>query len=266
VAGGAALTVAAVAGTAYLLANARTGNEHMGSHPAIHQEIQSAYPLAREFAPSFGTMSQTAGHEMTQWEKSSSLGWTENLTPNERDGFVEYLNAGSIMNYVARQPHHVATETTGYKELVDRVIQKVPHIDSAIAKASIPEDIIGYRGISSIRALGIDPDELPRMIGSKLRDAGFMSMSLDKNVSDKLFSGGTQPAVFRVRIPRGAAVASMVGALSGDEDMSRRTAGAEIQHEMLAGRGHGLKILAVKRREAGGFLIEADLVAPGDTS
>jgi hypothetical protein len=128
--------------------------------------------------------------------------------------------------------------------------------------------------------LGLGDKNINDMAGHKIRDLGYMSMSCTKWVAEEFAFGGqrstgrhtedTDPGVlFRIRIPRHANVGSLGAALSrhlDDPGPLHRIGGIMAgQHELLAARGHALKITGVRKErdednERDEYHVDADLV------
>jgi hypothetical protein len=234
-----------------------------GDHGSVGQ--------AREFGAGDDWSSEATVKSAMDWERASYGSWCDSLTQQEKAAINSYQHNPWI-NHVARNDNVSASGTA--RKLMAR-------LDSAIDRARTPEDVIAYRGIANIHDLGLTAATLPEHVGHKLRDRGFMSMSLSRDIADSFgtpnlfrFSrsdrGAEARALLRIRISKNSAVAS-ASALAARQNQwwlrSQTWIHPLVQvHELIAARGHALKLTAVQPRNGGGFLIDADLIAPGATS
>lgn len=83
------------------------------------------------------------------------------------------------------------------KDEIDNIVNK---IDSVFKKASIPEDITVYRGITNFELSKMSNSALK--VGSKYVPSAFVSTSYDKNVAEE-FSQGKNPAILEINLPKG---------------------------------------------------------------
>jgi HK97 family phage portal protein len=217
--------------------------------------------------------------KIEKWDSQSFGGWAQGLTHEEHAALRDYRKNATLPNVVAREgdrKDYVKTTHTLREAKVEDTLTQMGHLDSALAKAVVPESVIAYRGIERLSAIGIDPKTVHAQIGHKVKDLGYMSMALDPRMAVMFQTrfqspgAGKDGAVFKITIPKGSAgVGSLETAIAhrmaSDPEHGRNMglAGVGAGAELLAARGHSLRITAVERRKKR-LLIHADLVAPGE--
>ncbi len=177
--------------------------------------------------------------------------WHAGLAEEEKSAVGRYIGMDyKGMNGVLRDPAHADSYEAAYRGSK----QSAANLSSALSKASVPEDVVAYRGVQhAAKRFG----ELK--IGASYRDSGFMSLSQDHRVAlgfmnsgEGEAAGGRLGAVIRVTVPKG----SKVGAVSMHEKNVKTS-----EHELIAAPGHGLKITKITKK-SGRMYIDATLLSP----
>lgn len=173
--------------------------------------------------------------EIGDHHKDMDKDWRKGLTADEHQAVRIYTGESfGPMNNSLRDPK--TAKTSEKSDLVKKV-------DGALAKSSLKQDTIVYRGVGDLSKLGIKGDPA-HAIGQVIKDKGYTSTSLNPKVAEK-YDGA---AVLRIKAPKGSKGASMGG-------VSRYPK----EHEVLFARGSGVKITGVSKK-GGRTIIHAELV------
>jgi hypothetical protein len=190
---------------------------------------------------------------MKEWTDKSYDSWSNGLSPAEKKSVKYYEEADGYRNINARARFG---ESDDHKK-ADTAIK---HLDNSLSKASIPEDIVAFRGIKRMDDVfgpGVGPNNpkaLAGLVGKSFHDKGFTSLSLDHDVTNRfVYPAGSAKLI--VNVPKG----SKVGSVSKVTDKVNDKQAS--QHELLTARGHGIKVTKVYKR-GGTVYVEADLVPP----
>lgn len=148
----------------------------------VHQRVPGN---ARQFVGADGTTSQAAA---SKWGKETYKSWEKSLTAEEKEAVTTYT--GSWATDV-----NAKLRTSGDVSSWDK--SSVANLDKALAKGSLPEDLIVHRGMSYSKLT--DAMESGALTpGSILHDKGYGSSSVH---SDRAFTGNVR---LRVRVPAGS--------------------------------------------------------------
>ncbi|MCR5048169.1 MAG: ADP-ribosyltransferase [Saccharofermentans sp.] len=136
---------------------------------------------------------ESASVDIASSVKSAGADWAATLSDVEKEAIKGYTNT----DYV-----DINKKLRGLSDSWTPIhMERAKAIHFALGRSSIPCDCVVYRGASS-DALGafkgLSDDELK---GKIIRDKGFMSTSLDRDVSSLNFSGGI---LFEIEVPKGS--------------------------------------------------------------
>jgi len=201
------------------------------------------------------------GGDAEQWRKESFPDATTMYPKSEFDAIGDYQAAGyRSINTVLRDPAN-ARQRLIERELdelpqgpnsqkwaeraADRRLKEIPSLvaklDSAIARSSIPEDVILWRGSSS-KAFTDNPQNI---IGMIVRDDGFVSTSLREDVAHRFVSyreeENKSAAMVKIRAPKGTNAIPVDGAMRRKETW---------EEEMLLSRGSQFRVISVSKRDS----------------
>lgn len=167
------------------------------------------------------------------WGNKHYAGWRKTLTSGEEEAFIGYSKHGDgpINNFLRKGE---LGDESGYgPQRPSTVKKRIKHLDDAIAKTSIPEDVVAVRGFShsgfaKLMAEGKD------LNGAVFHDNAFVSTSVN---SQGGFSGSIK---MRIHIPKGSKGAYM----DGDMKLTKFPGEAEI----LLGRDSNFRITGYSRK------------------
>lgn len=172
--------------------------------------------------------------------------WAQSLSPAEKAAIEGY--AGEHFETVNRMMRtgHAPADHEAYVQ-AHQVWQEGK---KALAKASLPEDLVVYRGIRDVHAaLGLKPGK--DLVGVTIKDKAFLSTSLSA-ISAASFARGPEAAILRIVAPKGSRGASVAGLTSFGSE-----------REILFHPGSKMKITRVSRDEHGRMVLDATLYTPG---
>jgi hypothetical protein len=126
------------------------------------------------------------------------------ITVRERAAVSEYRGAAyAPMNSVLRgqkelygDPIGQALKEYGYTKKT--LNEEMRHLDSAISKSKVPENIVVHRGMRL-------PENPESLLGAHITDKAYVSTSLEKGVAQGFRPGQPPPsAVVSIKVPKGA--------------------------------------------------------------
>jgi hypothetical protein len=175
---------------------------------------------AREFTTLGEDVSGELRVKLVADAKRDWKGWKDSVTEDERDALDSYKGGGfeGINGALRRGGTH----------------PNVKLIDAALERGKLKEDLFLYRGIKSAAAAGLDVASAAN-VGKVAPDKGYLSFSMNWQTSYEDFAeiGG---ALFRVRVPAGTPAGYLDDFGPGFRE-----------YEILAGRGHQLRITGLAR-------------------
>lgn len=180
-------------------------------------------------------------------ERSNYEDWINNkMTDAERTAVIRYTGHEYVpINNVARE----TKDAEGYSSaMVEKMKKIIKETESGLSKAEISDNIIVWRGTSSILfgSKNMSYDEVKQFEGGFIRDKGFMSSSPHRNdcwATDK--SSGSN-VFLKISVPKGTGRGAWVDPIS--------THGGE--HEFLIQRNSCFKISKVTQLPNGGIQVE----------
>lgn len=138
-----------------------------------------------------------------EWGRRNSAAWAKTVTPRERDEFRDYTGQRyDFMNLLLRYPKEARRRLS--KATVESLEKSNALLAAALERGRTAEGGVAYRGIKDFRKLGVAArsDIKP---GDSISDAGFASLSLDRDVAAKFAArGGPTGIVLEVRMPSGS--------------------------------------------------------------
>ena len=103
--------------------------------------------------------------------------------------------------------------------LSERSSKSVKHLDSAIAKSSLPEDVQVFRGFSLPKDMMSKNGDYSHLIGRSLSDQAYNSVSTRPKVAKTFMNGSHDGTVMlKMTLPKGSKAASMNKGLGSDLD------------------------------------------------
>lgn len=178
--------------------------------PALRKPKAKPEPVAKPVPapppqPKFDPMVFDSPKKATAWGERRYQDWYNALSGMEQEALGSYTGVGfAPMNRFYRDPDkfkkmNPAPHGDMYKE-------RAANMTAAMAKAQTPEDLLVYRGAA------VDLDKL--VPGATLRDKGFRSTSLDKEISEKFADQarkdqpkGHVPVLYEIELPKGTKAA-----------------------------------------------------------
>lgn len=123
--------------------------------------------------------------------RGSSSVWQRKLNAPERNAVKDYTESSSKVNTALRRGTPVANK------------DQVEHIDNAISKYTVKEDMTVYRAMVKPGHV-IEP-------GQTFTDRGYPSTSVDQGVAMKFYASADNHVLMRVKIPTGKHAAPING-------------------------------------------------------
>lgn len=158
-------------------------------------------------------------------------GWTAALTDNQRSAFVSWQ--GDDRHYDAIQ-----AAFRDDVEVPDEVQDEIDLLDEAIRAGALPIDLVGWKGIRSVkRAFGVPTAELRP--GMEFQYAGFFAFTIDRAIATPEFThppGPPAAGLLRMEWSEG----SMLAWVAAVGDPAMRS-----QYELLATSGIVLRVISV---------------------
>jgi hypothetical protein len=157
--------------------------------------------------------------------------YTRGLATAQSETVAEYTVATyTDMNRMLRGGNIVATTDEIVGELSQaQWVERIATMDTVIEQApTLPRDMAVYRGGQGMPDL---------KVGSVFTDLGFGSTSVDRQMVEESFIGGSNTSLFRIRLPEGSRPGAYVEGITA-------TPG---QYEMLLKRGTSYRVAAIKR-------------------
>lgn len=134
--------------------------------------------------------------DMVEYGIGNYSKWKDSLSSSELDALNRYVGDSSTIN------DYLRGEGKGSTALVNQVRD----IDSALNKASLPNNLTVYRGVGA-GYLGMDlssESSVKALVGKTFKDSGYMSTSLSRNVSETYGAGRKGGAVLKINAPKGS--------------------------------------------------------------
>jgi hypothetical protein len=140
-------------------------------------------------------------NQIAKINKEQYAGWAQKLTNDEQQALKDY--AGSSFSWDLNE--NLRSETV---EMSDRNVRVARDLTSALSKASFPQDIILYRGITD--PYGKLGNKFKDNIGKTFTDKGFVSTTLNyKYIGNQISSVGKVAKGIVIKIPKGAKAAGV---------------------------------------------------------
>jgi hypothetical protein len=144
----------------------------------------------------------TTSDEAQAWLDDTFGRWARGLTIAERRAIATYKGStyGDVNDYLR------------FDETGDRAVDHlVVHLDTALSKMRLPEDVLAYRGFDSfvLAAAIIDGED---MVGDELTDRAYLSTTLLHRVGTRFLPKSGFDVLATILIPGGAQVGAYVGA------------------------------------------------------
>ncbi len=169
--------------------------------------------------------------------------WVETLTQEERQAVSDYG-----YNYLSAESNgYLRGEPDKYQDYqLDSIKEQIRKLDQAIEKGSIPDDIILYRGVGK-DYLGVDFSNPEALIGTTVKEGGFMSSSGESEVAETYGRG----VVLEMNVPKGthAAYVDLVQSTGDELREYFQEDGDAGNIEYLLERGGQLKFTGYKREK-----------------
>ncbi len=186
--------------------------------------------------------------------------WRESLTDAEKSSLAGYQNATFLsINSKLRGAYATADRSEGYDDFelehLARQDKYIENIDSALAKAFMPETVTVMRGMTWADFRGYDGEQLgpPRPdfeVGEVFEDRGFSSTTTNKKISDAFVKGkglagrkedkAKERFLFNIEVPEGARAAFLGDDLLGED--TTFAGGMASQDEVLLPRNAAFEV------------------------
>ncbi len=161
--------------------------------------------------------------EMQAWSEQNFRPWIKSWSRQEAGAFNGYRlhHYEPINNYL----RFGADEVDQRDLTVEAVRRQIDLMDAALARTSVPEDLIAYRGLD-MDIEGITP-------GNVIIDGAYVSTTLDPGIAARFAfaTQGRQPVWMEVEVPKGTRAG---------------TIGNHQERELLIARGSEYEVLSVK--------------------
>lgn len=172
--------------------------------------------------------------DVVQWAVNHYQPWSSSLAASERSAIHYYQLDEGAAELNAWFRRGVSPSDVVRAEHVSR------DLDAIVARMLVKRELVVYRGAGP-RDTTRFPDELMEMLassGGSIEDRGYLSTSLDLNVSIRDFatSGGT---IYEILVP-----ATAEAAFVGHPSVSRPE--RVYQHELLFPRGRLMRVVGVQ--------------------
>ena len=192
---------------------------------AVHTEAKAKLQDARAEAKNGHSMSDAA---YARWQHKAVDG-NSKLLNSERGALLDYSGPHYAPINAALRKGEMPTDWRAHA---------VERLDSALAKSSVPKDLLVYRGLRDQSLVShLKP-------GAVFRDHGFLSTTISKNVANDSFADGG--VLFHITIPKGGKALPMT-----------RQGHYNHEKEVLLPRGSRLRVRKVERNENGTIIVHA---------
>lgn len=153
--------------------------------------------------------------EAHKWGTERFSSWGDELTDLEKISLHDYSGSSDKVNRYLRGSQKTKASIIADEDQLaplyssqgmhqPRVMEMTANIDSALAKASLPEDVVVYR---AARRSAFD-----KTAGAVVRDNGFMSTTLVESLTDEFVQAyGRTTMVVEIRVAAGARAAYIEG-------------------------------------------------------
>lgn len=180
--------------------------------------------------------------DMVEFGIESYSRWKDGLTSKELSALNDYVSDSSAINDYLR-------DGTGPAALANQV----KSIDSALNKASLPENLTVYRGVGD-GYLGMDfssESSVRAMVGKTFTDKGYMSTSLSREVSEIYGGNRRGGAVLKINAKKGSHGAYTDFVESSARQLREYAADGDTGNiEYTFKRGSSIKITGFNRRRS----------------
>lgn len=181
--------------------------------------------------------------EVNDYAEKNFGAWRESLSLKEFDAVAEYQGIAF---------RDINTHYRKGKPPLDSDYKKIAaHLDVALKKATVPEDMVAFRGMGTRGA-----ELMKAGVGAKIKDAAFMSTSLSQKTATEFSWDNKQGerAIAQIKVPKGAngALVNVV------QDIG--------EAELLLPRGSEFVVTGITQDPSGVNIVEMELLMPGTKS
>ena len=178
------------------------------------------------------------------WEDGAFHKYGAAYTDLEKSALGEYVAGGTTLQGEEMLVHEAINRTLRTGRALPKTLSEIADATrSAIAKTTVPSNVVVWRGLNA-REWYINAD---KMVGTVIRDKGFLSTSFDKGVATEFtrLPGQHYPVACKVFVPKGTHGVSMSTALHGELHTME-------QVELLLENGQELFVRSAKTVTIGG--------------
>jgi hypothetical protein len=126
-----------------------------------------------------------------------------------------------------------------YAQDTPEIRATITHLDGAMDKSPLENDLMVYRGIKSRKFMGENAEHPEKMVGAIITDKGFTSTSASTQVAASFMQGGGNGVQLEIHVPRGTKAIDIRDVLHTDL--------AWEEHEILLHRGSEMRITKVEQ-------------------
>lgn len=127
----------------------------------------------------------------------------------------------------------------------------VQHLDAVLHRLTVPNNVVTWRGIGNASPLGkMRVDDLRRLVGTRIDDAGYISTSTSRNIASNFGSS----VMLRIHVPKGTR-----GVYVQNTSMS-----SHHENELILPRGTQFTVTGVSR-DRGTTIVDVDVAAQPKT-
>ena len=224
--------------------------QEVGLLPSATATSSGYKPMPASPSVSYGQTSQTSTGGMsilngkeyktvkeqtaaTQWGNQHYAQWRQGLTSGETEAFIGYSKHGDgPINNFLRSGTLGDESNDFYPQKPSTVKKRIKHLDDAIAKSTIPEDVVVVRGFTHngfVQKMQSGQD----LTNAIFHDNAFVSTSIN---AEGGFSGSVK---MRIHVPKGSKGAYM----DGNMNLTKFPG----EQEILLGRDSNFKIKGYKK-------------------
>lgn len=171
--------------------------------------------------------------------------WEKTLSRSEREAIGRYETESFAFNHKLRNLDPADYDPYMFGEPATRKEYKA--MDSALAKSKVQDDVVVFRSIPDVNALG----DLSKLSGATIKDKGYASTSLDKNAAME-YGPGDAGIICKINVKKGSPGAY----ISGIKDKNGRD--FTRNREILLPRDAQFKVVNVSRGNGGLWEVEMD--------
>lgn len=209
-------------------------------------------PAPRDFSDPKKTPTQQF-REIRDWAKPTFIPLLdETLVAAQRQAIRRYT--GIAHDPINRRLRTGDTDKPDFPN--DAADDRIKQIDSALDQATVPEDVIAWRGIS-MPAKMFDTDDIDEaLVGTEVRDRGFGSTSMRRGVAEFFVESENAGVITRITVPKGTRGA-YIGFKSEDFPSGRPPiSDFDEEAELLLQRGMRYRIESVTETEVMGRTVK----------